>query len=94
MRVAPVGSGGCTWRVVQLVKTVEAACLEGLGLNASCAMAQPVSTGGCSYSGGAAVIAEAFADEAAGGCANVPVGSDGGATITEARPWRRDSAGL
>jgi len=69
-----VGVGGCTWRVIQLEKTVEASCLEGLGINASCADAQPVvPTGGCSYTGTAAVIAKAFVDQASGGCADVPL---------------------
>lgn len=68
-----VGTGGCTWRVVQLLKTVEASCLESLGINASCADAQPVAGGGCSYTGTAKVVAKAFEEEAKGGCANVPI---------------------
>jgi hypothetical protein len=67
-----VGTGGCTWRVVRLVKTVTAACLEGLGLNASCADARPLATGGCSYSGAARIIQKAFAHTDSGGCADVP----------------------
>ena len=68
-----VGAGGCTWRVVQLVKTVAASCLEGLGINASCAAGKPVPEGDCSYSRTAEVIEKAFGDEAAGGCADVPL---------------------
>ena len=69
------GSGSnCTWRVIEVGKTVLVQCLLAQGLKESCTKATPVQPSGCAYRATANLMHRALvaSDPTQGGCAAVP----------------------